>query len=249
MLRSMGYESQCVENGDEALAAFAIEKFDLILMDCHMPVRDGYDTTREIRRREHAATMSERTPIVAVTADILESNRQSCIDAGMDDYMIKPFTQQQLRAVVARWLAGAAANDPVEVRVDDDGFSKLGDTQALACIDREIFNELRELDASNGGSVLLEIIVSYCATSTKMMLQLRSAVGECNLDIVEKIAHSLKGGSGQLGAAFLATLCEEMIRSAKEKDHERLAALLERAAMEHSAVLSALEVEMQSDAA
>ena len=249
MLDSIGFETQCAENGDEALAAMAVKEFDLVLMDCHMPVRDGYETTREIRRREDAAAPSRRIPIVAVTADFLESNRQSCIDAGMDDHLMKPFTQQQLRAITARWLAGPAANEPISVPVDEDGFSKLGDTQALACINRDIFNEIRQLDSSDGAAVLREIVVSYCATSTKMMLQLRTAVADGNMSLIEKIAHSLKGGSGQIGAAFLASLCEEMIRATMDADEERLGALLERAAMEHSAVLSALDIEIQTDAA
>ena len=249
MLESIGYESRCVENGEEALATLEDEVFDLILMDCHMPVRDGYATAREIRKQEAGAGTAARIPIVAVTADFLESNRQSCIDAGMDDYLMKPFTAQQLRAVAQRWLSDPAANEPIALGVDEDGFSKLGDTQALACIDRNIFNEIRELDSSNGAAVLREIVVSYCATSTKMMLQLRTAVLDGSLELVESIAHSLKGGSGQLGAAFLASLCEEMIRTAKDGDEERLLALLERAAMEHSAVLSALDIELQTDAA
>ena len=249
MLRAIGFETKCVENGDEALAAIAVEEFDLILMDCHMPVLDGYETTKEIRRREETAVPEQRTPIIAVTADFLESNRQCCLEAGMDDYLMKPFTQQQLRAVTMRWLAGPAANEPISLPVDEDGFSKLGDTQALACIDRDAFNEIRELDSSEGATVLREIVVSYCATSTKMMLQLRTAVTDGNMSLIEKIAHSLKGGSGQLGAAFLASLCEEMIRAAKDSDKERLHALLERAAMEHSAVLSALDIEIQTDAA
>ncbi|MBT8079927.1 MAG: response regulator [Gammaproteobacteria bacterium] len=249
MLKSIGFETRCAENGNQALAAIGAEEFDLILMDCHMPELDGYETTREIRRREEKAAATVRIPIVAVTADFLESNRQSCIDAGMDDYVMKPFTQQQLRAVTMRWLVGAAANEPISVPVDEDGFSKLGDIQALACIDRDVFNEIRELDASEGATVVREIVVSYCATSTKMMVQLRTAVTDESMDLVEAIAHSLKGGSGQIGAAFLATLCEKMITAAKDADIERLEALLERAAMEHSAVLSALDIEIQTDAA
>ena len=123
------------------------------------------------------------------------------------------------------------------------------DTQALASIDRDVFNEIRQLDSSDGAAVLREIVVSYCATSTKMVLQLRAAVADGDMELVEKIAHSLKGGSGQLGAAFLASLCEEMIRATKDGDKERLDALLEKAAMEHSTVLSALDIEIQTDAA
>ena len=93
-------------NGDDALRAMLHERFDLVLMDCHMAGRDGYETSEEIRCREERSTRADRIPIVALTADFLESNRQKCLNCGMDDYVTKPFTQEHLRIVLTRWLNG-----------------------------------------------------------------------------------------------------------------------------------------------
>lgn len=96
-LDSLGCEWTCVPNGVSAIAAFRSERFDAILMDCHMPVMDGYEATREIRKIE-----SEIYPddgpcwIIAITANALEGERQKCADAGMDDYLTKPFESSQL---------------------------------------------------------------------------------------------------------------------------------------------------------
>jgi len=249
MLRSLGYGSETAQDGDEALEKVARNQFDLILMDCHMPVRNGYDTTTEIRLREKQSVQAHRIPIVAVTADFLESNRQRCLDAGMDDYLTKPFTQQQLLTVVTRWLTNLRADDSASVSIDSDGFSSFGDTSGRSSIDREVLDEIRQLDSSPGAAVLRDIVISYCATSARLMLQLRAAVAERDMELVEQLAHSLKGGSGQLGAVLLTSLCDDMISSARANDAEALAAHSERAAVEHCAVLSALDEELQNIAA
>ncbi|MDH3373489.1 MAG: response regulator [Gammaproteobacteria bacterium] len=249
MLKSLGYESTTVSDGDQALDAVARDQFDLILMDCHMPVRSGYDTTKEIRRREQQSSRLRRIPIVALTADFLESNRQKCIHSGMDDYLNKPVTQGQLRVILNRWLADEEAESPAALVLDSDGFSALGDSTVLASIDQHALHEIRQLDASSGAVVLREIVVSYCASSTKLMLQLRSAVADNNSQLVAQLAHSLKGASGQLGATLLASLCADMIVSAAQNDMGKLEAQFERVAVEHCAVLAGLEKALQNMAA
>ena len=250
MLASLGYHTVVADNGDEALRTMSRERFDLVLMDCHMPVRDGYDTTEEIRRREECSGHADRIPIVAVTADFLESNRKKCQECGMDDYVTKPITQEHMRIVLTRWLLGSVDDDSVRpVAIDDDGFSDLGETTTLASINTEMLEELRELDSSPDSDIVREIIISYCATSTKVMLQLRSAVAEGDCKNIELIAHSLMGSSGQIGATLLASLCEGLISSAKQNDLSNAKSLCERVAIEHAAVISGLDKELQRMAA
>jgi CheY-like chemotaxis protein len=105
LLEKMGVEAKVAENGREALDAVAREDFDLVLMDCQMPVMDGYDATEEIRAREGAT--GRRVPIVALTASVRERDRERCLAVGMDDFLSKPFTVDQLRASVLRWLGDA----------------------------------------------------------------------------------------------------------------------------------------------
>jgi signal transduction histidine kinase/CheY-like chemotaxis protein len=102
MLNSFGLESDDAEHGRQALAKLAAARYDLVLMDCQMPVMDGYSATRELRRLEDGLA---RTPVIALTADMTDAARDACLAAGMDDYVRKPFTRATLHAVLSRWLA------------------------------------------------------------------------------------------------------------------------------------------------
>jgi len=105
MLRALGLDVVEAENGSEAIERLAKEPIDLILMDCQMPVMDGFAATRDIRDRERA-TLARRTPIVAVTAHALSGDENRCLEAGMDGYVAKPYTRDQLRDALAPWLGG-----------------------------------------------------------------------------------------------------------------------------------------------
>jgi CheY-like chemotaxis protein len=250
MTDELGYSATVVSDGDEALRAMRSAEFDLVLMDCHMPVRDGYDTTREIRRLQMEAPGKHRVPIVALTADLMQSNRKRCLDSGMDDYVTKPFTEEQLRIVLNRWLTDSGAGDTKpEVAIDADGFSELTETVTLASIDSLALEEIVRLDATPGKSMVRDIVVSYCAVSTKLILQLREAVTEGEAKEIEVLAHSLKGSSGQIGAVLLAALCEQLITGARNDDLSDATLLCERVAIEHSAVIIALDKELERMAA
>jgi len=104
---SLGYAAQVASGGEQALEAFDRERFDIILMDCQMPGMDGYQATAEIRRREARTPDSRRTPIVAMTANSIEGDREKCRAAGMDDYLPKPVRMTELSKTLARWTAPA----------------------------------------------------------------------------------------------------------------------------------------------
>jgi CheY-like chemotaxis protein len=104
MLEQSGCEVTIAENGVVALAILDDRQFDLIFMDCHMPEMDGFEATALIREKE-AATGSH-IPIVAITADVVEGVREKCLDAGMDDYITKPFSSLQLQEILLSWLPG-----------------------------------------------------------------------------------------------------------------------------------------------
>jgi len=107
LLEKLGVETIVAEDGSKAVAAFEKDRFDLILMDCQMPVMDGFDATRAIREREMA--VGGRVPIVALTASAHESDRKRCMEAGMDDFLSKPLTVVELRSAVLQWLQNGAA--------------------------------------------------------------------------------------------------------------------------------------------
>jgi two-component system, sensor histidine kinase and response regulator len=102
LLQRLGYVVASVENGNEAVDAAAQSVYDLILMDCQMPEKDGYQAAVEIRRAEAAG---RRVPIVALTAHAMTGDREKCLDSGMDDYITKPYTLDTLETMLRKWLA------------------------------------------------------------------------------------------------------------------------------------------------
>jgi len=103
VLEKMGIEVGLAENGQQAIDVLAGDHFDLVLMDCQMPVMDGYEATRAIRASEQAGNLP-RLPIIALTAHAMRGDREACIDAGMDDYLSKPFEITELQKVLQRRL-------------------------------------------------------------------------------------------------------------------------------------------------
>lgn len=106
-LANFGCELDFVENGEQVLRAVQDKDYDLILMDCMMPVMDGFEATRRLRERERSAGLA-RTPVVGVTASAINGDRERCLEVGMDDVLTKPFGKEQIRRTVAQWARGPA---------------------------------------------------------------------------------------------------------------------------------------------
>jgi CheY-like chemotaxis protein len=119
MLERLGFAVDAAGNGCQALAALEQGRYDLVLMDCQMPEMDGYEATRRIREKERLAGSARtdveprlpRIPIIALTGQAMDGDREECLAAGMDDYLAKPFTMQQLESLVQRWLG---ADQPMQ---------------------------------------------------------------------------------------------------------------------------------------
>jgi CheY-like chemotaxis protein len=107
LLEKCGFEVEVAANGREAVEAIQKRRFDLILMDCQMPVMDGYEATQVIRKIEGGG---RRTPIVAITAHAMVGDREKCLEAGMDDYLSKPVNLAKLQQTVNQWLSAPAAS-------------------------------------------------------------------------------------------------------------------------------------------
>ena len=109
MLDSDGYRVTVANNGLEALEAFLRGSFDLVLMDCQMPEMDGFEASRRIREREKESN-ARRVPIIALTANAMQQDRDECLNAGMDDHLSKPYSREELRTMLKKWLEPEAAN-------------------------------------------------------------------------------------------------------------------------------------------
>ncbi len=105
MLRSLGYRVSLVGDGAQAVHSAQLQRYDLILMDCRLPIMDGYEATRQIRR----LSGMDQVPIIALTANALQGDREICLAAGMNDYLAKPFKRVELQRTLQRWLATTAS--------------------------------------------------------------------------------------------------------------------------------------------
>ena len=106
MVQKLGYRADLVANGREALDAVTRAPYGLIFMDCQMPEMDGFEACREIRSRD---LPTSRIPIIAITANAMKGDRERCLAAGMDDYVSKPFKQDDLRSVIEKWIPAEVA--------------------------------------------------------------------------------------------------------------------------------------------
>jgi len=189
-LQRMGLTVDVANNGEEAVAAWAAGVFDLILMDCQMPVMDGYQAAREIRARE---TGARRTPIIALTADAMKGTEQLCRESGMDDYLTKPIDRDRLSEVINRYLS--PSQRPARLEVNGEAQPALIETSSepvdwgrlmlTAENDRDFADELVQLFIESGDSVLKDI---------------SDALERGDMAALGRAAHSLKGSSANMCA-------------------------------------------------
>jgi len=196
-LRQLGYVAEAVSNGREAVAAVATSRYSLVLMDCQMPEMDGYEATEAIRAAE-VARSSRRIPIVAMTANALHGDREACLAGGMDDYVSKPVTRDQLLEVTDRWVSKSAQQPALE--------------NEPPAIDLSVLNYLRSLADSSGPDVLDDLIDTYLADMPHNIVTMHRAAAVGDATLFKHAAHKCRGASLSMGAQRLARLAEDLER-------------------------------------
>ena len=177
ILRRLGHAMTLAANGQEALDILEQQSFDVVLMDCQMPVMDGFEATRRIRAHPRLSN----TRIIAVTANAMQGDREKCLAAGMDDFISKPLRPSELEAILS---GGKVAPEPVK---------------EAAIIDDSIMGELIENFRGTPG-VLAGILEIFFRDTPQQLDHLRQAIKRGNLSDVVRHSHSVKGSSRNLGA-------------------------------------------------
>jgi two-component system, sensor histidine kinase and response regulator len=231
VLAKLGFHYDIANHGGEAVSAIEAGSYDAILMDCQMPVMDGYEATAEIRRIEGTA---RHTPIIAMTAAAMDGDREICLAAGMDDYLTKPVRPDAVAAVLARWIV---ASVPVAGMADEGGSSS--DDGAADPLDHTQIELLRSLDDGDG-AVLGEIVDQYLTQTAEGRGELFRVVGEGDPHALERAAHALRGASANIGASTLAAICAEMETEGRSERLEGAAGLMAQFDAEFSRVRDAL---------
>jgi len=221
VLKRAGLSVDTVDNGEKAVAAVRDGKYDLILMDCQMPVMDGLEATARIRAYESTLPEPQHTPIIAMTANVQQEDRERCMDSGMDDFLPKPFTLASIKKVLTHWLnetdkLAEALN--VEVAHREDYGTH---------VDMRVLEEIRAIDPECGSELVSSVLEIYLHQSMPQLLRdIHSALTRNDIAEVAKIAHSMKSGSANVGAIQLVEFCSEL-QLLKTSDHmERIRELV-----------------------
>jgi PAS domain S-box-containing protein len=206
-LAVLGYTAEFTDNGQQALEQWRTGRHALILTDCHMPVMDGYDLARAIRREERGA---EHVPIIAITADAMQGAEADCIDAGMDDYLSKPVLLHVLIEKLTTWLPspeGAGESRLVDNEPGPEGGDDIVDSKVL-----------REIMGTDDPDVLKEIYQDFLATAEETIAAMREAFAAGEHGQVGALAHKLKSSARTIGANALADCCFALEQAGRNDD-------------------------------
>jgi len=216
LLERMGHTAHFVENGLEALQAVQEHRFDIVLMDVHMPVMDGIAATEAIRQLDARAAA---LPIVALTADAYADTRTRCMSAGMDDVLVKPLGLPELDALFQQRFGRAAPPpDPTARSAQTIG-------AGMALLDTQVLARLVELMPRAEAARLYDSLLTQAGDATERM---RRALRDADTDELRRVSHGLKGAALNLGLHALAEAAGRLSASAASTSASQLALALQR---------------------
>ncbi len=231
LLQMLGHTVVVAANGREAVAAWQREAFDAVLMDVHMPEMDGYDATAAIRRQEQAS--GRHTPIIALTANAMQGDREQCLEAGMDGYLAKPITRQQLSYALAEHVTLAPGQPPaLEVPVDRD---------PAPAESREVF----DLDATRtriagGMENVKELAGVFIDECTTLLAEIRVGLSSKDARSVQRAAHTLKGSADLFSAHGVVSIASRLEMLARGQHLQEAAGVLAELQTEVDRLIQAL---------
>jgi CheY-like chemotaxis protein len=212
ILASLGLQAQTANDGRQALEMLQKQRFDLVLMDCEMPVMDGFSATAALRRCEPEGT---HVPVVALTADATAAGREACLSAGMDDYLAKPFRREALHGMLAQWLGDRTQSQPA--KESEAGASMIASMPSGdPVLDGATLDALRALPRSGRKDMLEHIGELYLSDSRNLIASIEESLGAGNSADLARAAHAWRSYNGNVGALGLARLCRELEDAARQ---------------------------------
>ncbi len=205
LLEKSGHSVATAQNGREAVDMCASEPFDIIFMDCNMPVMDGVSAAREIRRRGYAAM-----PIIAVSAEPMAEQKPLCLSAGMNDFIPKPVRASVIEAALTHWLAARESGGAILAAPHDD-ITEAPANEASG-FDSSIMAQWKsELAAEPFGTLIALTLKDAASTADRLRAALRSSNG----GEARENAHALKSIAAQVGGTALAAICRDIETSCR----------------------------------
>ena len=252
VLRIFGCDITLVENGKEAVLMYEQNHYDMILMDCQMPEMDGFQATKIIRSREREMDAGTETVIVALTANARKEDKDRCLACGMNDYLSKPFTMNQLANVILKWHSPAdqqelaACEAPLPAGYQADGLSIPVDDSLL---DIETIESIKSLQSPQSPDILEKLLAIYLTNGPGLIGNIESAINDECCDSIRESAHGLKSASGSIGARKIFELSATLENMGREGKIEGAGMILGEVKQLFPMTCKLLEQEIQRPAA
>ncbi|MEG4505178.1 PAS domain S-box protein [Microcoleus sp. F6_B6] len=217
-LRVLGCTADVANNGAEAVSMVAQKKYDIVLMDCQMPVLDGYEATRELRRREAADAAGkmephQKTVVIAMTANALKGDREKCLAAGMDDYISKPISLEKLKSVLENWSA------KLKIKTPNFNGEELKNSEPP---DIESVVDMARLHEISGADLEFEreILQAFVVDTGSYLEAAKGAIASGNMETLARHAHQIKGVSATAAVRLMPDMADRLQSLAESNDLE-----------------------------
>ena len=199
-LKKLGYDVLIAQNGVEALQKIFEDPapVDLVLMDCQMPVMDGFEATRQIRERHSAAGF--HLPIIAMTANAMKGDREMCFEAGMDDYISKPVTLQNLQKLINQYLNPGQS----ESLIDKSSTQEFNQP----VLDEKVIKSILQLQSDADPNFFKDVVELFIRDTSKDIIQMKSAIRKEDVPGLKKSLRQLKSAAGNLGGMRVFEVCK-----------------------------------------
>ncbi len=220
-LSQLGCSADIVENGAGAVDAMSNGRYDLVLMDLQMPVMGGLKATECIRSWEQSQAQAA-TPIVAVSANAFEVDRDNCLAAGMNDYMSKPFDLQQLRKMLACWVQPQSTGGAHPEAHPEADVSAAGAATPRVVLNQSQLQSMRDIQRPGRPDIVQRVFNVYMDSAPNQVAELRTAIDARDVAAAGDIAHSLRSSSANIGATGLADLCQQLESATRTSRAEEL---------------------------
>jgi signal transduction histidine kinase/DNA-binding response OmpR family regulator len=237
ILRRLGYRADVASNGVEVLKALELRPYDVVLMDVQMPEMDGFEASRRIRGRWESGPH-----IIAMTANAMQSDREACLAAGMDDYLSKPVVIEELIGSLERAWVARGSPTTIATRPPSNPPARLPSTSSSAVLDSTPLDLLRELTAGDRHE-FATLVNDHLSNARELVEQMTRALSQNDDATLERAAHSLKATTAMFGGARLAVLATELEALSRTGSFTQKDELLKRLVAESQEVRAALEVE------
>ena len=230
MLEQSGYQVDVASNGEEVLKALCRDRYNLVLMDCEMPVMDGFAATVKLRERENELQLPS-TPVVALTAHAIDGVREKCLASGMNDYLAKPFSYEEITAKVMQWT-GVRPGAPVakrQVPAEEYGVKREPGSQQMPrsaqedagpssapVMDPAALAKLRAREIYRKRNLVKRVVSLYLEQTPKLLDELKTAIRNSDVEAQAGIAHTVKSSSMTVGAMALAKICREIEEKSRD---------------------------------